>query len=118
MPKDDLASVGHMLDTAQRAVGKIRGKARRDFDADENLRLALAYLLQIVGEVTRQVSPGFRASHPTIPWNAIIGMRHKVVHDYMNVDEDVVWRTATQELEPLIVALERLLPPAYPGAKE
>lgn len=33
-------------------------------------------------------------------------------------DEDVVWRTATQELEPLILALERLLPPAYPGAKE
>lgn len=23
MPKDDLASVGHMLDTAQRAVGKL-----------------------------------------------------------------------------------------------
>jgi uncharacterized protein with HEPN domain len=114
MPKDDLASVGHMLDTAQRAVAKIRGKARRDFDADENLRLALAYLLQIVGEAGRQVSPGFRASHPTIPWNAIIGMRHKVVHDYMNVDEDVVWRTATQELEPLIVELERLLRSAIP----
>ncbi len=31
--------------------------------------------------------------------------------DYMNVDEDVVWRTATQELRPLILELERLVPP-------
>ena len=30
-----------MLDTAQRAVAKIRGKTRQDLDADENLRLAL-----------------------------------------------------------------------------
>jgi uncharacterized protein with HEPN domain len=111
MLRDDLASVGHMLDTAQRAVAKIRGTARCDFDADENLRLALAYLLQIIGEAARQVSPTFRAAHPAIPWSGIIGMRHKVVHDYMNVDEDVVWRTATQELTPLIVELERLLPP-------
>lgn len=117
MPKDDFVSVGYMLDTAQRAVAKIQGRARRDFDADENLRLALAYLLQIIGEAARQVSPAFRAAHPSIPWNAIIGMRHKVVHDYMNVDEDVVWRTATQELDPLIVELERLVPPVSPAAK-
>jgi uncharacterized protein with HEPN domain len=111
MPKDDLVSVGHMLDTARRAAEKIHGKSRQDFDIDENLRLALAYLLQIIGEAARQVSPEFRASHSTIPWNAIIGMRHKVVHDYLNVDEDVVWRTATRELEPLIAGLEHLLPP-------
>jgi uncharacterized protein with HEPN domain len=35
-------------------------------------------------------------------------MRNKVVHDYMNVDEDVVWKTATQEMEPLLAAIERL----------
>ena len=31
--------------------------------------------------------------------------------DYMNVDEDVVWRTATQELGPLIAELEKLVSP-------
>ena len=42
MLNDDLAYVGHMLDTAERAVGKLAGKSRAEFDADENLRLALA----------------------------------------------------------------------------
>jgi hypothetical protein len=36
----------------------------------------------------------------------------------MSVDEDVVWRTATHELAPLIVDLEHLLPPANPKGKE
>jgi len=29
----------------------------------------------------------------------------------MDLDEDVVWRTATQEIGPLILELERLVPP-------
>lgn len=35
-------------------------------------------------------------------------MRNKVVHDYMNVDDDVVWETATKEMEPLLRAIARL----------
>ncbi len=108
---DDLTYVGHMLDIARKAVAKVRGKTRKDFDEDENLRLALAHLLQIIGEAGRQVSQPFQKNHPAIPWKAIIGMRHKVVHDYLNVDEDVVWRTVTQELSPLISQLEKLMVP-------
>ncbi len=52
-------------------------------------RLALSYLLQIIREAVRHVSPGFMTANPTIPWNAIVGMRHKVVHDYMDVDEGI-----------------------------
>ena len=42
-------------------------------------------------------------------WSAIIGMRQKVVHDYMNVDEDIVWETAIGDMPPLIAALEGLV---------
>ena len=90
MQPDDPTCVGHMLDTARKAMKKVEGMRRQDFDDDENLRLALTHLLQTIGEAARRVSPAFRAAHTTIPWEAIIGMRHKVVHDYMGVDEDVV----------------------------
>src|SRR3990167_9068139 len=39
------------------AIEKVRRKNRADFDADENLRLALAYLIQIIGEAASRVSP-------------------------------------------------------------
>ena len=37
MPKDDLVYVGHMLDTARKAVRRVQGRTRADFDADRVL---------------------------------------------------------------------------------
>lgn len=61
-------------------------------------------------EAARRVSEEFQREHPEVPWPAIIGMRHKIVHDYLSVDEDRVWRTATEELGELIDQLGALMP--------
>jgi uncharacterized protein with HEPN domain len=89
-----------MLDLVGKVVAKTERIAREEFDRDENLRLALAHLLQTIGEAARRVSRELQAQHSEIPWAAIIGMRHKVVHDYMGIDEDVVWRTARGSAAP------------------
>lgn len=112
MPKDDLVYLGHMLDTARKAIEKTQGIQRADFDRDENLRLALAHLIQIIGEAARHVSDEARRKHSEIPWSAIIGMRHKVVHDYLEVDEDIVWDVVTVDLPPIVTALERMVSPS------
>lgn len=91
MQKDDLLYAGHMLDCARDAISLLGGRTRHEFDSDKALRLALTHLLQTIGEAARRVSSEFRSRHDSIPWNAIVGMRHRVVHDYMNVDEDIVW---------------------------
>jgi uncharacterized protein with HEPN domain len=112
MSPRDLVYVGHMLDMARKAVAKTRGLAREAYDADENLRLALIHLVQVIGEAARQVSNEFAEAHPDIPWTNIIGMRHKVVHDYLGVDEDIVWQVVTVDLPKLVSAIESLVPPA------
>ena len=40
---------------------------------------------------------------------AIISMRHKVVHDYMDLNEDVIWDTTTTDLPELISQLEKIV---------
>jgi uncharacterized protein with HEPN domain len=110
MPKDELVYVGHMLDKAHEALSLVRGKIRQDYDRDTALRLALTHLIQVIGEAARRVSSQFRERHPEVPWDAIAGMRSKIVHDYMNVDEDIVWDSVTQELQPLIEELKKVLP--------
>jgi uncharacterized protein with HEPN domain len=111
MRKDDYLYLGHMLDTAQKILRKVEGVERGQFDQDENLRIALAHLIQVIGEAARRVSSEFCQAHPQIPWKGIVGMRHKVVHDYMNLNDDVVWQTATEEIGPLAAELEALVPP-------
>ena len=111
MPKDDRIYVGHMLEMARKVFEKTSSISRTQFDADENLRLAVTHLLQVIGEVASHVSNDFRNEHNQIPWKAIIGMRQKVVHDYMNVDEDIVWDTARSEVPSLVELLEAVFPP-------
>jgi uncharacterized protein with HEPN domain len=65
--------------------------------------------LQIIGDAARRVSPDFRLLYPTIPWKTVIGMRSKVVHDYLNVDEDIVWNIVKNDLPFLIKELEKII---------
>lgn len=111
MLKDDVIYAGHILDSARKARQMVAGKSRADYDADETLRLALTHLLQIIGEAARRLSAEFLTAHPQLPWSAIVGMRHKVVHDYMDVDEDVVWQTVINDLPDLIRYLDAIVPP-------
>ncbi len=111
MMKDDEVYIGHMLDTAHKARSFVEGLEREDYDQDEQLRISLAHLLQVIGEAARRVSESFRVAHSDLPRKQIIGMRNKVVHDYMYIDEDVVWETVMEDLPTLIAQLETLLPP-------
>jgi uncharacterized protein with HEPN domain len=39
-------------------------------------------------------------------------MRHRLVHDYGNINYDIVWSVAVDEMPKLIAADEQILPPA------
>ena len=62
--RDDRVYVGHMLDTANKAIGFVQSLPRDDFDNNELLRLSLTHLLQVIGEAARRVSLDFRSAHP------------------------------------------------------
>ncbi|MBW2042854.1 MAG: DUF86 domain-containing protein [Deltaproteobacteria bacterium] len=100
-----------MLLAAGDAVKFVRGCTREQFDKDNMIQLATIKAIEIVGEAASRVSQSFRAQHTEIPWTAIAGMRHRLVHDYFNIDLDILWETANKDLPALIVALEPLVPP-------
>ncbi len=107
---DDSIYLGHMLDMTRRAVRAIESKTRAQYDEDDILRLGLTHLVQVIGEAARKVSDEFRDEHTEIPWRKIVGMRHRIVHDYMRVDEDILWQVVTNDLRALLPQLEAILP--------
>lgn len=109
--KDDRIHLIDMLESARRIHDRRAKISRAQFDADENLQLALAYLLQILGEAARRVSAATRQSLPQIAWNQITGMRHRIVHEYSHVDFHVVWQTAGEDIPQLIAILAPLVDP-------
>lgn len=39
----------------------------------------------------------------------MIGMRHRLVHAYFDINLDILWQTIHHDLPPLIVELEAIL---------
>ena len=109
MPKNDLVRVRHILDAAREAVGFAQARCRKDLDADRMLNLSLVRLLEIIGEAARGIPREFREAHPNVAWKKMTGMRDRLIHAYFDVNLDVVWETATVDLPPLIVELEKVI---------
>jgi hypothetical protein len=49
--------------------------------------LQLYALIERIGEAAAHVSAAFRKQHPEVPWQNVVGMRHKVIHDYFEIVE-------------------------------
>jgi uncharacterized protein with HEPN domain len=109
MPRDDRSTLEQMLDTAARLRGLARARTRRGLESDEIGQLALLHLIQRLGEGASRLSADFRAEHPEFPWAEMIGMRNRIVHGYDDLDPDIVWRVSSEDIEPVIAALERAL---------
>lgn len=72
---------------------------------------AILYQITIIGEATKRLSQDFRQQHPEIPWREIAGMRDVIVHEYDQVDLDVVWDVIQNKLPELLISLQPLLLP-------
>jgi uncharacterized protein with HEPN domain len=109
MPRDDRLTLELMLDTANRLRGLARMTGRAAFNDDEIARLAVLHLIQRLGEGASRLRADFRAAHPEFPWAEMIGMRNRIVHGYDDLDPEIAWRVAAEDVEPVIAALERAL---------
>lgn len=106
----DLQSLLDMLQSARIVMNYIEGRSRDDLANDLQFQDAMIRRLSIIGEASRRISPATRQSLTTIPWVAINGMRNRLVHEYDEIDLDIVWDTAMNSLPILIVELEKVVP--------
>ncbi len=110
MHKDDIGRLRHMLDAAHKAVEFAHGRTRADLDRDQQLVFALVKAAEIIGEAAYQIDPAVRAQVPGIPWDDIIGMRHRLVHAYFDINLDILWKTVREDIPSLIDDLDRVTP--------
>lgn len=115
MYQDDEALLLDMLIAARQARKYAEGVTVQSYYNDDLLQDGLAYQMQVIGEAASRISAAFRDEHPEIQWANIIGMRHRLVHDYRRINRDIIWQVVQEDLPALIVALEPLVPPEPEG---
>ncbi len=88
---------------------RLHNKTIDDFSSDINLQDAVTLKILYLGEALNRVSTDFQAAHPSLPWSEAIGMRHRLAHDYDQVDVQDVWSTATHDLPELANIIREIM---------
>jgi uncharacterized protein with HEPN domain len=114
----DESRVRHMCRALAKIVEKSTGLTRESLvEGEDNTELIIHYLT-ILGEAANNVSDEFAQRYPDIDFAAMAGVRHRLVHDYANIDLDIIWEIVSQDVPrqyPRVKALAESLPePATP----
>jgi len=107
-PRDDSVYLDHIRDSIDRVASYIGGVSEAEFLSTPLVQDAVIRQIQIIGEAASKLSRAFRSRSSAIPWNDIVGMRQKLVHDYLGVDLRAVWDTAVRDVPTLKAELEKL----------
>lgn len=87
----------------------IEGFSFEIFIEDEQALRAILYSLAVIGEGVGSVINDLKLANPTMPWTEIRGMRNAIVHEYFQVDVELIWETIQTDLPTLKIALQRIL---------
>ena len=94
------------------AIAKIerytRGLSKDALFGDEKSVDAVVRNLEIIGEAANRLPPEFRREYPEIEWTKIIGLRHRIVHEYFGIDPEIIWQILQSDLPKFRDAVERI----------
>ena len=103
----------HMMRTIERIKSKKEGLERSMMCEGDDCTELIIYNLQVLGEAANNISEAFCAEHPEIDFAGWAGLRHRLVHDYANIDLDIVWNAISYDLpilDELLKPIVELLP--------
>lgn len=106
--KDDRIYIEHILQSIDRIHSYITDKDKETFINDFITQDAVIRQLEIIGEATKRISKKLRNNNPNIPWADMAGMRDILIHDYIDVDLEIVWKTASDSIPKLKNLLSKL----------
>jgi len=101
--QDYLLDILDAMDKAEQFIGSLDLRA---FRQDDKTAFAVIRSLEIIGEAAKKVPANLRRRFPGIPWKSLAGMRDKLIHDYVGVSLEVVWRTVKEDVpavRPMLV---------------
>lgn len=110
MKREDSFILLDMLNAAHDAHESVQGTTYEQFHGNREKHQSVVFNIQQIGEHANNVSNECRKGLPDLPWMKIVGMRHRIVHDYDNVDLRVVWKIAMNDLPELISVLQKVVP--------
>ena len=104
--RDDLVFLGDILDAINRIEEYTVRVGKESFLDNSMMQDAVMHQIEIIGEASNNISDEFQEEHPELPWMQMRAIRNKIVHDYREVNLEIIWDTVKNDL-PILKALAR-----------
>lgn len=99
--RSEQAYLSHILGSIEKIERYVGEYTQAEFVSDELRISAVIREFEVIGEAARQMPETYRIAHPEVEWLLMIGMRNNLIHHYFGVNEDLVWKTYTEDLPAL-----------------
>ena len=100
-PLRDRTRLEHIVAAIDNVVSFTEGKNFDLLESDKILFYAVVKNIEIIGEAAYRLSKAFCDLHPQTKWKEISRMRHVLVHDYYQIDNQTVWAVIQYDLPEL-----------------
>jgi uncharacterized protein with HEPN domain len=80
------------------------------FLADDKTIDAVIRNFEIIGEAAGRLTEDFREEYHEIDWHKIRGFRNRIVHDYIDIDYEIVWVLISTSIPELISTVSAIIP--------
>lgn len=98
----------HILDAITQ-VEEFAAVGRDRFFMERHWQGSVIYQLLIMGEATKHLSMELRVRHPEVAWRSMAGLRDVLIHNYREVDLNVVWAVVQEDLPEVKRGVEGIL---------
>ncbi len=105
--KNDKVYVDQILDSIRKIESFVDGIDKDNFSKNSLVQSAVIMQLTLIGEVSKKVSDDLKEK-VNLPWKEIAGFRDKAIHNYFDINLDVVWNTIIIDLPPLKEELQKI----------
>lgn len=110
--REKVKDKGRLEHILQACTTLLDNKDKYDFETAKNdpvIFYGFVKLVEIIGETFYMLTKEFRTEHPQVPWSAIVGMRHVLVHGYYTIEPIDLWKTIQNDIPTLQSQILNLL---------
>jgi uncharacterized protein with HEPN domain/predicted nucleotidyltransferase len=109
MKKDPLIYLTRILESINHIGTFLQGVTWKHFSSSMEKQDAVAKRLELIGESVKSLPDEFRSKHAEVPWKDWAGLRDRIVHQYFDLNLDVIWDTIIDDLPLLKKHVEQFI---------
>jgi uncharacterized protein with HEPN domain len=79
------------------------------FSDDQKSVDAVTRNLEVIGEAANRLPDEFKEKYSEIEWYKIVGLRHRIVHEYFGIDLEIIWQILHKDLPELKRKLAQIM---------